>query len=294
MRPIQSRRTTDPNRTRFGRLWHSSPLRLVRFCLVAYLLVMLLMMINEEAMIYFPPEHDPADWEHSGLDVEDAHFTSADGTRLHGWYLEHPQPKAHVLLCHGNAEDVAFMGPLLRYYRDELDCSALAWDYRGYGKSEGKPEEQGILEDGRAAQAWLAQRAGIRPQDVVIVGRSLGGGVAVDLAANVGARGLVLERTYTSMPDVASIHYPWLPVKLLMRTQYNSLVKIGRYQGPLLMSHGTADEVIPYELGQRLFDAAPSQPKTFVSEPGIGHNDPHSHQYEEALAKFLEGLPEIE
>ena len=275
------------------RWWKWGPVRAVRLCCVAYLVVMLLLMINEESMIYFPPSHAPADWENPGLEVEDAHFTSADGTRLHGWYVEHPQPKAHVLLCHGNAEDVAYLAPLLRYYRDELHCSALAWDYRGYGQSEGAPEERGILEDGRAAQAWLAKRAGIRPQDVVLVGRSLGGGVAVDAAANQGARGLVLERTFTSMPDAAAIHFPWLPVRLLMRTQYNSLEKIGRYRGPLLVSHGTQDEVIPYELGQRLFDASPSDPKTFVSESGLGHNDGHSREYELALSKFLHELPPL-
>jgi hypothetical protein len=275
------------------RAWHFPPVRWARFCLAGYLFVILLLMLNEEGMIYFPPGPDAADRDDQGLGVEDAQFTSADGTKLHGWYLEHPRPRAHVLLCHGNAEDVRFLGPLLRYYRDELHCSALAWDYRGYGKSEGSPSELGILEDAKAAQAWLAERAGIRPQDVVIVGRSIGGGVAVDMAANTGARGLVLERTFTSMPDAAAIHFPWLPVRLLMRTQYNSLEKIGRYQGPLLMSHGTRDEVIPYELGRRLFDAAPSPGKIFIDEPGFGHNDPHSRKYEQALAKFLEALPPL-
>jgi hypothetical protein len=268
-------------------------LRALFWCGGPYLLIVVWMMFNEASMIYFPPPRDDGDWEHPGLEIEDAQFTSADGTKLHGWYVEHPRPKAHVLLCHGNAEHVAYLGDLLRLYRDELQCSALAWDYRGYGKSEGTCDEQGILADGRAAQAWLAQRAGIRPGDVVIVGRSLGGGVAVDAAATVGARGLVLERTFTSMPDVAALHYPWLPVRLLMRTQYNSREKIAQYHGPLLMSHGTSDDVIPYEIGRQLFDAAPSKRKTFIAEAGYGHNDPHTRTYEQALAQFIAELPPL-
>jgi fermentation-respiration switch protein FrsA (DUF1100 family) len=284
--------TPQPARRRLP-WWLRWGMRASLVCGVPYLLITVYLMINEEAMIYFPPPKDDGDWNHPDLKIEDAQFTSADGTKLHGWYVEHPNPKAHVLLCHGNAEHVAYLGDLLRFYRDELQCSALAWDYRGYGKSEGFPGEQGILADGRAAQAWLANRAGVRPQDVVLVGRSLGGGVAVDLAANGGARGLVLERTFTSMPDVAALHFPWLPVRLLMRTQYNSREKIARYHGPLLMTHGTADDVIPYDLGRELFDAAPGKQKNFIDERGRGHNDPHSSEYEQALLAFLAGLPPL-
>src|SRR5690606_21254788 len=102
------------------------------------------------------------------------------------------------------------------------------------GRSEGVPSEQGILADARAARQWLAQRAGVREQDIVLMGESLGGGVMVDLAASDGARALILENTFTSLPDVAAFHYPWLPVRTLMRTRFDSLSKIGNYHGPLL------------------------------------------------------------
>ena len=276
-------------RWRFGVLL--GPLRIV---VGIYLIVILLMMFLEESLIYFPPTQGSGNWNAASIGAEDAHFESSDGTKLHGWYVEHPQPRAHLLFCHGNAEDVAHLAGLLQIYRDEMQVSVLAFDYRGYGKSEGKPGEAGILADARAAQEWLAKRAGIRPQDVVIAGRSIGGGVAVDAAAHNGARGLVLERTFTSMPDAAAAIYPWLPVKLLMRSQYNSLEKIKNYHGPLLQSHGTADEVISYEIGRALFDAAPSTQKTFVSEEGMGHNDMYTGAYLDALKQFIAELPALE
>ncbi|MEQ8785276.1 MAG: alpha/beta hydrolase [Pirellulaceae bacterium] len=261
------------------------------FSIGIYLAIVVVMMLNESSLLYFPPRREAADWERVTAPVEEAEFTSADGTRLHGWYLDHDDAQAHVLLCHGNAEDVADQEYWLRLYHDRFHVGVLAWDYRGYGKSEGEADEQGILADGRAAQAWLANRAGIEPREVVIVGRSLGGGVAVDLAASVGARGLVLERTFTSAPDVAAHHYPWLPVRLLMRTQYNSREKIGRYHGPLLMTHGTDDEVVPYAIGRELFDLAPSENKVFIEEPRGGHNSPFTETYLQALAKFFRELP---
>jgi fermentation-respiration switch protein FrsA (DUF1100 family) len=135
-----------------------------------------------------------------------------------------------------------------------------------------------VLADARAARAWLAQRAGIAENQIVLMGRSLGGGVAVDLAAADGARALVLESTFTSIPDVGQTMYPLLPMRLLMQTQFNSARKIANYHGPLLQSHGTADRVIPYSIACRLFDAA-NQPKQFVPIPGGDHNDPQTEEY---------------
>src|SRR5208283_3409033 len=115
--------------------------------------------------------------------------------------------------------------------------SVLVFDYRGYGKSEGKPDEPGVLADARAARTWLAQKSGVAENRVVLMGESLGGAVAVDLAAD-GARALILENTFSSMADVAAFHYPWAPVRLLMRTQFNSAAKIRSYRGPVFQSHG--------------------------------------------------------
>jgi hypothetical protein len=170
---------------------------------------------------------------------------------------------------------------------DRVGVSVMVFDYRGYGRSEGQPSEAGVLADARAARAWLAHRAGIAENRIVLLGRSLGGGVAVDLAAADGARALVLESTFTSMPDVAQTMFPLLPVHSLMQTKFDSATKIGKYHGPLLQSHGTADRLIPYSIGRRLFDAA-NEPKQFVPIPDGDHNDPQSEDYYRALSAFLD------
>ena len=246
----------------------------------------------EKSMVFAPTRFPEGNWKPAGLAFEDAWFKAADGTKLHGWYCPHEKPKAVVLFCHGNAGNLSDRAGVVRLLHDRIGISVMIFDYRGYGRSEGQPSEAGILQDAQAARRWLAKRAGVDEGDVVLMGRSLGGGVAVDLAAADGARGLVLESTFTSLPDVAGKLMPWVPAKLLMQTRLNSLAKIGNYRGPLLQSHGDADRLIPYEFGQRLFANA-NQPKTFVRIPGGDHNDPQTAEYYRALEKFLTELPEF-
>jgi uncharacterized protein len=264
----------------------------VRVALAAfgvYLLLVILMLAMENSLIYFPSVYPNGDWNPQGLKFEDAWFESADGTKLHGWYVPHADPRAIVLIAHGNGGNLSHRSELLELL-NELGVSAMIFDYRGYGRSSGSPTEAGILADARAARRWLAERAGVRETDVVLFGESLGGGVMVDLAAADGARALVLESTFTSLPDVAAYHYPWLPVRLLMRTRLNSAAKIAAYHGPLLQIHGDADTIIPLAIGRRLFDAA-GEPKQLVVIPGGDHNDPHTPQFVAALDKFLADLP---
>ena len=198
-------------------------------------------------------------------------------------------PRAVILFCHGNAGNLSHRAGLMQLLHDQIGATAMIFDYRGFGRSEGKPSESGILADARAARAWLAEREGIAEENIVLMGRSLGGAVAVDLAARDGARALVLESTFTSMPDVAKTMFPLLPVDLLMQTKLDSADKIFFYHGPLLHSHGTADRLIPYKVGCRLFDAA-NQPKQFVPIPGGDHNDPQNEEYYQVLAMFLNRL----
>ncbi len=255
------------------------------FVLVATFLVVVLM-IFEEAFIFFPARYPAGDWQPQGTPVEDAWFEAHDGTRIHGWYLPHENPRATVLFCHGNAGNLSHRIGTLGVLHDHVGVSVLIFDYRGYGRSEGKPNETGILADARAARAWLAQRAGIEETEIVVLGRSIGGAVAVDLACD-GAKALVLESTFTSLPDMAARLYPFLPVHTMMRTRLDSLGKIEAYDGPLLQSHGDADTIVPLELGRRLFDAA-NEPKQFIVLPGLDHNDPQPWQYYDQLIRFLE------
>jgi len=260
--------------------------------LVTYLLVVLAMTFLETWLVYPVPRVESGDWQAAGLAREDAWFTSADGTRLHGWFVPNAAAKRAVLYCHGNGEDVARNAGLAAHLRDALDAAVLVFDYRGYGKSDGRPNEPGCIADGLAAQRWLAERLGIAPGDVVLMGRSLGGGVAVAGAAEQGARALVLESTFSRLTDVAAYHYPWMPVRLVMRNRYDSLSRIKRYPGPVIQSHGSLDTLIPIELGRQLFDAAPSSEKQFVELTGRGHNAPQPEGYYGQLRAFLDRVDE--
>ena len=193
-----------------------------------------------------------------------------------------------ILYCHANGEDAARVDPYLAYLRDTLGAAVFCFNYRGYGKSAGKPHEQGIVEDALAAQRWLAKKAGLEPANIVVYGRSLGGGVAVAAAAKQGARGLILHGTFSSLPDVAAAHFPWLPVRWLMRNRYPSAERIKKFQGPLIQFHGSADEVIPFASGRQLFEAAPSDVKTFVEIPGGTHNEPLPEECIQSMRLFLE------
>jgi len=246
-------------------------------------------MTLEERLIFHPRPFTKADERPRDAEFENATIETDDGCQLHGWYQGVERPTAVVLYCHGNAGNIASRRWVVRLIR-ELNCSVLVFDYRGYGKSNGVPSEAGILQDARAARRWLAHRAGVAEKDVVLVGTSLGGAVCVDLAANDGARALVLGSTFTSLPDVASSHLLGLPTRWMMNARLDSASKIAMYHGPLLQTHGDADGIVPFVLGKRLFDAA-NEPKQFVPLPGGGHNDPPTPELVKELRRFLNELP---
>lgn len=247
---------------------------------------------SERKSIFQPAKFPAREWNQTAVLTQDVYFAADDGTRLHGWYVRHPEPKGHALLLHGNAGNVTVMAESLRMLNRRHNLAVLAIDYRGYGRSEGEPTEEGILLDARAARKWLAEKEGIAESDVILMGYSLGGGVAVDLAAKDGARGLVLSSTFTSLPDVAQHHVRWLPMSWLMTLRMNSLEKIKDYRGPLLLSHGNADEVIPYQQGLALYQAAPG-PKKLITVQGGKHADPQPEEYRAALDQFIAELPPI-
>jgi hypothetical protein len=245
---------------------------------------------SERQAVFQPAPYPLGNWQPAAIRPEECWFAAGDGTRLHGWYLPHPQPRATLLFCHGNAGNITLLADWLAVLNRQHGLSVMTLDYRGYGRSEGEPSEDGILQDARAARDWLARRQAIDPRDIVLMGQSLGGAVAIDLAAKDGARGLVVLSTFTALPDVALDHMPWLPAWWVMTMRLNSLEKIGDYSGPVLVSHGDADEVIPYDHGVALYQACPG-PKRFVTLSGGRNNDPQPVAYHQALAEFLAGLP---
>ena len=247
-------------------------------------------MFFENYLVYPAPQYPAGDWEASWLDPLDVSFESEDGTRLHGWLVEHPDPSGYLLFCHGNGTHVAFSASEIAELRDRLGVTVFAFDYRGYGRSEGKPNEPGVLADGQAAFDWLKKQAGVGSDEIIVMGSSLGGGVAVDLAARNAPRVLILDRTFSSLPDVAARHYPWLPVRWLMKNRMASIEQISDYHGPVFLFHGRADRVVPFDLGKALFEASPSEKKEFTESASCGHNDPLPPEAWERLLDFLRAV----
>jgi fermentation-respiration switch protein FrsA (DUF1100 family) len=223
------------------------------------------------SLLYFPTRtvaHTPVA---AGLEFRDVALATEDGERLHGWWIMGSRPQAgHALLCHGNAGNVADRVPhaaLLAAAR--LDV--LLFDYRGYGRSSGRPSEAGSYRDARAAHRALLEQPGVDPSRVLYIGESLGGAIALALALERPPAGLILQSTFTSVRDLARLHYPFVPERLVPDA-YPSLARISALPSPLLILHGDRDELVPLSHGERLFDAAP-EPKRLHVVARAGHND---------------------
>jgi uncharacterized protein len=242
-----------------------------------------------DSALFHPDAYPVGKWKKDDLNVEDAWFVTPEGVKLNGWYTEAKNPRAVVLYAEGNGGNITNRRALLELYREKLNASILIFDYEGYGRSEGTPSQAAILADARAARSWLADRALVDEKDIVLVGNSLGGAVAVDLAATSGARGLVLENTFASLAELTQSHFGHLAGKLVS-SQLDSISKIADYKGPLLQTHGDHDKTVPFAQGKRLFEAA-NEPKKFVAIPKGGHDDEPSDDYIAELDKFLASLP---
>jgi len=251
----------------------------------------------ERSLIFFPTRYPDGLWDTeaaargSGCVIDDHFFDATDGTRLHGWWCrridtsgDHPV----LLFFHGNAGNLSHRAELLIELATRTPASVFVVGYRGYGRSEGRPKEAGLYLDARAAWKHLTEANGVGADRIVIFGKSLGGGVAVDLAMEAPAAGLIVESSFTSIPDMAGAHYPFVP-KFLIRTQMNSAVKIPFVSMPKLFIHSKRDRVVPYRLGRKLYEAAP-EPKHFHEVVGAGHNDTYDvggEAYRQRMHEFL-------
>jgi uncharacterized protein len=214
-----------------------------------------------------------------------------DGVRIHGLWWPPPVGRPTVLFLHGNAQEVYSWSPV----RDDLaalDCGMLLIDYRGYGKSEGKPGEAGLYADGRGSLRWL-RREGVDPAETVLFGKSLGGAVACEIARGVELKGLILESTFTSLASVAENLFPFARGHTVKNTAYNSISKLPEIRCGLLVIHGSADTLIPVREGKALFEAA-GEPKDLFIVSGAGHNDVSivaGPGYGRRIREWLDGAP---
>ena len=241
----------------------------------------------ERRNLYFPSRNVEGNPGLLGLGYVDLRLTAADGARLHAWFVPLKPRSPVVLFCHGNAGNISHRLDKLLILR-RAGAAVLLFDYRGYGRSSGKPDEQGTYLDAETAYLWLTEGQNIPAQDIVVHGESLGGAVALELALRRRVKGLILESAFTSTVDMGRLMFPFLPVNRIVRFRYDNLAKIGKLACRTLVMHSPEDDIVPYDMGQRLFAAAP-QPKTFCELTGL-HNDGFLDSgpvYEQAITRFL-------
>ncbi len=249
--------------------------------------------ICQDRIVYHPTRtiaRTPAD---AGMPYEEVAFAAADGVRLSGWFVPAAGPRRGTLLfCHGNTGNISDPVESLAMYRS-LGLDVLAFDYRGYGRSEGRPSEGGTYLDAEAAWRHLVEDRGVPSGSIVVLGRSLGGAIAAHLAAAHRPRALVVESAFCSAPDLCAQKVPWLPVRRLVRFDYATERYVGSVSCPVLVIHSPDDRLIPYGNGLRIFYAAPG-PKQFLAIRG-GHARgwfQSGERYVRGLARFLDACPD--
>jgi fermentation-respiration switch protein FrsA (DUF1100 family) len=263
----------SPNLKTLGRIWFTP----MKWPYLAILIPILLAAFFyfypqiENLFIFFPQRAFDSAPESLRLAYEDCYFTTEDGKKLHSWFFPGEKGQPVILHFHGNAGNISHRLDLVQpFVRKGL--SVFLFDYRGFGRSEGRPSEQGLYRDGMAAFDSLVQKRGIPPDNIVLHGHSIGAAVAVEVALEKKVRALVLESAFTSTRDMAKtmplflLLYPFLPAN------YNNLEKVSHLLVPKLIIHGEEDEVVPFSMGQKLFEAA-ADPKFFYPVEKAGHND---------------------
>lgn len=236
---------------------------------LAYLGFCLMLFFLQERFIYFPLPTIEATPAVINLPFSKVALVTTDNLSLSAWFVPAEKPKGAILFCHGNGGNISHRLESLRIFH-ALGYSTLIFDYRGYGESEGAPDEAGTYLDARAAWRHLTDNLGFAPQEIVLFGRSLGAAVAADLAAEVTPAGLIVESAFTSAPDFAGELFPLLPARLLCKYRYDTLRSLAKIACPLLVVHSPDDEIIPFAHGKKLYAAAHA-PKQFLEIRG-DHN----------------------
>ncbi len=246
-----------------------------------------------ESTIFYPDPfliQGPTDY---GLDFRDIWFQAEDGVRLHGWMVPAPEPVGLLLFCHGNAGNISHrLDNVFRLH--QAGISVFIFDYRAYGRSEGRITEKGLYLDSEAAYGIARDEAEAQHAKLVVFGRSLGGIAATHIASVNPCNGVILESTFTHLGALAGEHFPLPMMNGLLRNRFNSVAKMEKVKAPKLFFHGDRDEIVPFRYGRELYESAP-EPKEFVTLNGAGHNDTYivgGNEYFEKLRNFIAQLPE--
>jgi fermentation-respiration switch protein FrsA (DUF1100 family) len=262
----------------------------VRITLGVVIGATLFLVFSEKRLIYYPATEVEVTPKALGLPFEEVSVDVEPGVRIHGWFIKAAKDPsvATILFSHGNAGNIADRLDRVLRFRD-IGADFLLYDYRGYGRSTGSPDEEGTYRDGRAAYDYLVNTRHVEPARLVLMGESLGCAVSIQLAIEKKAAGLAIEAPFASIAHMANAIYPFLPLGSFIRTRYDNLKKIPQLKMPLFVVQGARDEVIPVAQGKMVFDAAP-QPKQYLAIEGAHHNDVYvigGAAYRNALQAFI-------
>ena len=256
--------------------------------LALYVALAAFMYLTQSQQVYFPLRALDATPAARGMAYRDVYFDTADDVRLHGWFVPADAPRGALLFFHGNAGNISHRLESIQFFR-ELGLSVFIVDYRGYGLSEGHPDEPGTYRDAEAAWRHLREAEGLAARDIVLFGRSLGAAVAAWLAAREAPGAVILESAFTSAPDLAAELYRWLPIRRLLRFEYDTRAAVRAIRAPLLIAHSRDDEIVPFHHAERLLEAA-NEPKALLAMRG-GHNDGFLRSgaaYRDGFRRFLD------
>ena len=238
--------------------------------LLSYLVILVVIYFKQDSMLYFPEKNIWQTPKDISLGYEEIYLTTKDKITISGWYIPAENEKGVLLFCHGNAGNISHRLDSIKIF-NSLNLSVLIFDYRGYGRSKGKPSESGTYLDAEAVWDYLVNVKQKPPERIIIFGRSLGGAVAAEIALRKNPAGLIIESSFTSVPDIGKKFYPLLPIKLISKFRYSTIDKIGLIKCPKLIIHSPEDEIIPFEQGKYLYERA-TPPKEFLEIRGR-HNE---------------------
>lgn len=246
----------------------------------------------ENRFVFFPDKRIEETPRSSGLAYEEIYFKTQDGLSLNGWWIPGTGSPLTILWFHGNAGNISHRLDNIKLRHHLLGTNIFIFDYREYGRSEGRASEEGTYRDGDSAIRYLHGRGDVDPTKIIFLGESIGSAVAVEMAIRHGCAALILESPFLSIPEMAKASFPFLPIGSFLQTRYDTLSKIEQVRAPLLIVHGENDEIVPFQQGRRLFEAA-REPKEFYSIKSAHHNDLYlvgGQAYLETLNRFLSGV----
>lgn len=262
----------------------------VRLVFFVYLAVLLALVVFQTKLIFPAPRTMAANWDPAEYSATEVVIDTDDQVQVHALLFDNPAANATIIYSHGNAESLCLLGDYLSEMRDEWKVRVVAFDYRGYGKTSGSPSETGLEFDAKAVARWVKSNEPWNQGPVIAMGRSMGGFTASVMASEYQLDGLLLDRAFSSIEDVASARYPIFPVRWLLRHKMRSADWINDYYGPLLQIHGHNDFVIPFFAAKNLFEACPSSNKHLIELRRLSHNQELPKEFVLAAKDLIDEL----